>query len=105
MANHTRTISNAVKPKLRVKTAGPSPLVQRERLDGAAALLRPVSRRMHRRETAVYLGVSLSWLDKSRMTGTGPIYITIGGRVVYDLADLEAFLNSNRRTQISCQQL
>ena len=71
MTNHTKTISNAM------------------------------SRRVHRREAAVFLGVSLSWLDKSRMTGTGPIYITIGGRVVYDEADLEAFLTSNRRTQIS----
>ena len=62
------------------------------------------SRRLHRRDAAAYLGLSLSWLDKSRMTGTGPVYIEIGGRVVYDLDDLDAFLAANRRVSVSAQQ-
>lgn len=62
-----------------------------------------ISRRLHRKQTAAYLGVSLSWLDKSRLTGLGPVFITIGGRIVYDSADLDAFLQSNRRTSTSAQ--
>ena len=57
----------------------------------------PKSRRLHRKEAAVHLGVSLSWLDKARMVGRGPAFIAIGSRVVYDLADLDAFLRQNRR--------
>lgn len=40
------------------------------------------SRRLHRKEAAPYLGVSLSWLDKARASGTGPPYIEIGSRVL-----------------------
>ena len=55
------------------------------------------SYRLHRKQAAVHLGVSLSWLDKARMVGRGPAFIAIGSRVVYDLADLDAFLRQNRR--------
>jgi predicted DNA-binding transcriptional regulator AlpA len=57
----------------------------------------PKSRRVHRKEAAHYLGVSLSWLDKSRMTGRGPAFIKIGSRIVYDVADLDSYLRQNRR--------
>ena len=67
--------------------------------EGATPIRR--ARRLHRRDAAAYLGVSLSWLDKSRMTGTGPSYIAIGGRVVYDIADLDGFLASHKRQQVS----
>ena len=56
----------------------------------------PKSYRLHRKQAAVHLGVSLSWLDKARMVGRGPAFIAIGSRVVYDLADLDAFLRQNR---------
>jgi hypothetical protein len=69
----------------------------------AAQTPKPSSKRLHRKQTAAYLGVSLSWLDKSRLTGLGPVFITIGGRIVYDSADLDAFLQSNRRTSTSEQ--
>jgi hypothetical protein len=56
----------------------------------------PKSRRLHRKEAALYLGVSLSWLDKARMAGLGPAFIKIGARVVYDVADLDFYLRQNR---------
>ena len=43
-----------------------------------AATPKGFSRRLHRKQTAEYLGVSLSWLDKARLTGLGPPYIAIG---------------------------
>ena len=61
----------------------------------------PFSRRLHRKQTAEYLGVSLSWLDKSRLSGLGPTFIALGGRVVYDTADLEDFMQKNRHTSTS----
>lgn len=60
-----------------------------------------VSRRLHRKQAAIYIGVSLSWLDKSRLRGDGPAYIEIGGRVVYDTADMDRFMAERRRTSTS----
>ena len=68
-----------------------------------AATPKGFSRRLHRKQTAEYLGVSLSWLDKARLTGLGPPYIAIGGRVLYDSRDLEMFLQSNRHSSTSEQ--
>ncbi len=62
---------------------------------------KPPSKRLHRKQTAEYLGVSLSWLDKSRLSGLGPTFIALGGRVVYDTADLEDFMQKNRHTSTS----
>jgi hypothetical protein len=61
------------------------------------------SRRLHRKQAAEFLGVSLSWLDKARIRGLGPVFITMGGRVLYDSRDLEAFIDSNRRSSTSEQ--
>lgn len=48
------------------------------------------SRRLHRKQAAQYIGTSLSWLDKSRLKGDGPAFLQVGGRVIYDEADLDA---------------
>jgi len=61
------------------------------------------SRRLHRKQAAEYLGLSLSWLDKARITGLGPVFITIGRRILYDTRDLEAFIYNNRRSSTSEQ--
>ena len=50
---------------------------------------------------ARYLGLSPSTLNKLRLTGLGPKFIKLGRRVVYDPADLDAWLDSNRRTSTS----
>lgn len=51
-------------------------------------------------EAAAYIGMSSSWLNKTRMAGTGPVYLKIGGGVRYDVADLAAWLNGKRRTAV-----
>jgi hypothetical protein len=44
---------------------------------------------------------SASTFNKLRLTGSGPVYITIGRTVVYDPDDLDAWLASNRRKSTS----
>lgn len=52
--------------------------------------------------TAKYLAVSASTLAKWRVYGLGPVYSKAGPRiVVYDKQDLDAWLNSNKRTSTS----
>jgi predicted DNA-binding transcriptional regulator AlpA len=50
---------------------------------------------------AAHLGVSKSWLDKKRLYGDGPRYIKLGRRVLYDLADLEAYSARMKRLHTS----
>lgn len=50
---------------------------------------------------ASHLGVSESWLEKSRVFGGGPVYFKVGRTVVYDIADLDAWLSDKRRTSTS----
>jgi hypothetical protein len=54
---------------------------------------------------AKYLLVSESWLNKSRLTGRGPAYLKIGAKVVYQQADLDAWLASCRRTSTSASKM
>ncbi len=50
-------------------------------------------------EAAEYLGLGKSTLDKLRVTGGGPAFIKIGKRVVYDPADLDAWICSAQALQ------
>lgn len=56
--------------------------------------------KMDTKDAAIYLGKSASWLNKTRMTGTGPVYLKIGGNVRYERTDLDAFLAEARRTAV-----
>ena len=47
-------------------------------------------------EAAAMCGVSKSWLNKRRVYGGGPRFAKISGRVVYDPADLAAYLEAHR---------
>ncbi len=47
-------------------------------------------------EAAEYLGVSASWLSKSRMDSSGPPHATFGKSVRYSIDDLENWAKSNR---------
>ena len=48
-------------------------------------------------ETARYVGLSESWLEKQRMEGGGPPYIKLSSRAVgYRLDDLDRWLESRR---------
>ena len=62
----------------------------------------PVARRMLRTpEAAEYCGSSPSTFEKLRLAGGGPRYIKIGRRVVYDPADLDAWLADKRKRSTS----
>lgn len=41
---------------------------------------------------AKYTGLAASTLEKARVTGTGPQYAKLGRRVVYRIADLDAWM-------------
>jgi hypothetical protein len=56
------------------------------------------SARQPRREAARYLKVSLSWLAKARLYGTGPVYRKVGRSVRYLRSDLERYLAARVRT-------
>jgi predicted DNA-binding transcriptional regulator AlpA len=58
---------------------------------------RSITRKLTVKETAAYLAVSKSWLDKRRLDGNGPSYLKLGRRVVYDIIDLESWAASNKR--------
>ena len=48
-------------------------------------------------EAARFLGLSGRTLEKHRVFGTGPRYRKLGGRVVYALADLQAWADQGIR--------
>jgi excisionase family DNA binding protein len=61
-----------------------------------------IMRRMLRtREAAIYTGLATSTLEKLRVYGGGCRYIRIGRVVLYDRADLDAWLASHRRRSTS----
>lgn len=59
---------------------------------------RTPNRYMRTPEAGRYLGLSGRTLEKHRTYGTGPRYRKIGGRVVYALSDLEAWLDLGAQT-------
>lgn len=52
-------------------------------------------------EAARWLGLSGRTLEKHRCTGTGPSYRKLGGRVVYTLGDLQAWIDESIRQSTS----
>ena len=45
---------------------------------------------------AIFLGVSASWLTKSRMDGSGPVHRKFGASVRYAVDDLVAWADAQR---------
>lgn len=58
------------------------------------------SEKMNTAEAAAYISKSASWLNKTRMSGSGPVYLKIGGAVRYLKVDLDAWLSGKRRTAV-----
>ncbi|GAC1040800.1 hypothetical protein thsrh120_08040 [Rhizobium sp. No.120] len=58
------------------------------------------SEKMTTSEAAQYIRKSVSWLNKTRLTGTGPVYLKVGGSVLYVKADLDSWLSGMRRTAV-----
>lgn len=62
-------------------------------------------------QASIYVGMSVSFLQKSRCTGAtggqtpGPLFKKIGKRVVYDIADLDAWLDSFRSYRHNAEAL
>jgi len=52
-------------------------------------------------EAARFLGLSGRTLEKHRTYGTGPRYSKIGGRVVYAVDDLQAWVTRGEKTSTS----
>jgi predicted DNA-binding transcriptional regulator AlpA len=52
-------------------------------------------------EAARFLSLSHRTLEKHRTYGTGPLYRKIGGRVVYTLEDLQAWVARGTKTSTS----
>jgi hypothetical protein len=52
-------------------------------------------------DAAVHLGLSARTLEKHRCFGTGPIYRKLGGRIVYAIADLDAWAEQGLRRSTS----
>ena len=52
-------------------------------------------------EAARFLGLSGRTLEKHRTYGTGPRYSKLGGRVVYKVDDLQAWVNRGAKASTS----
>jgi hypothetical protein len=52
-------------------------------------------------DAATHLGLSARTLEKHRCYGTGPVYRKLGGRIVYAIADLNAWAEIGRRNSTS----
>ncbi|EGP55758.1 phage transcriptional regulator, AlpA [Agrobacterium tumefaciens F2] len=52
-------------------------------------------------EAARLLDLSPRTLEKHRCDGTGPVYHKLGGRVVYSIADLQAWIQEAARQSTS----
>lgn len=61
----------------------------------------PSPRYLKTPDAAVHLGLSARTLEKHRCYGTGPAYHKLGGRVVYAIADLDAWAGNGKRRSTS----
>ena len=50
------------------------------------------------KRAADYLGFSPDKLNRMRLTGDGPRYAKLGGRVIYDRSDIDAWVEANKRS-------
>ncbi len=62
--------------------------------EGAAA---PPPAVLNTPDAARYVGMSAAWLKWKRGVGGGPAYCRIGSRILYRVADLDAYLLAHRR--------
>jgi predicted DNA-binding transcriptional regulator AlpA len=60
-----------------------------------------LNRKVDTKEAATLLGISTSKLTKLRTYGGGPRYFKLDHRVVYDVADLDAWVAERARNNTS----
>ena len=58
-------------------------------------------RRLRTKDAAAYIGLSKSTLEKFRVTATGPVYAALGRVVVYDVDDLDDYVEARKRRSTS----
>jgi predicted DNA-binding transcriptional regulator AlpA len=58
----------------------------------------PIDPLLHPKEVAKLLNVSVSWLAKSRLTGTGPRFVKIGRAVRYSESAVREFIKAHMRS-------
>ena len=63
----------------------------------------PQTRRLSVEEASSYTGLSCSTLNKLRCSGGGPRFAKVGRRVIYNVADLDAWLAKHLKTSTSTQ--
>ena len=61
----------------------------------------PTSRLLKESEAAQILNLEVSTLRRWRWAGRGPRFVKLGGAVRYQLADINAFVESGRRASTS----
>ena len=61
----------------------------------------PPSPMLNVKATSRWSGLSVSTLNKLRLSGDGPRYIKAGRRVLYDMRDVEAWLAKRKRNHTS----
>ena len=52
-------------------------------------------------ETAAYVSLSASTLNRLRVSGGGPRYAKLAGKVLYDIRDLDQWIEDNKRGSTS----
>ncbi len=78
-----------------------SPISDIEPKAPSGQMVRSPSRLLTEAEGAMHLRVSRSFLAKKRCTGGGPRFCKIGRRVLYDVADLDAYAEQAKRRSTS----
>ena len=64
---------------------------------GRETVTRTLPRYLDTGQAAEYLGISPSTLNRMRVTGEGPRYSKAGRRVIYDIEDLDAWVEKRKR--------
>ena len=54
--------------------------------------------RLNSKEAAKYLGVSDSWMRKKRVSGDGPPFLRLVGKIVYDRETLDRWMEAQQKT-------
>lgn len=61
----------------------------------------PFPKYLTQKQAAAYLTMGPSTLEKWRISGTGPAYAKISRRVIYEIEDLDAWVQTHRRRSTS----
>ena len=64
---------------------------------GRETVTRTLPRYLDTGQAGEYLGISPSTLNRMRVTGEGPRYSKAGRRVIYDIEDLDAWVEKRKR--------